>query len=466
MAARAFEYQKDGVRDMEDFLRMGRGVLLADDMGLGKTLEVLWCLRRQKVRKMFPALVVCPANVKYGWEHMALEHTNLRAQVLEGRTPTNGGLVTAQRPKLTVINPDILPSWLSHLREVGYRTLILDECQYFGNPAAKRTKAAIDLSRNVASVMALSGTPLLNNPGELWPSLYMVRPDRFRSLFAFAEEFCRPKREFGRWTYKGARNLDRLHALLRRTCMVRRLKEDVLDDLPDKVRVVVPMDLSDRFEYNHAATDFVGWLRKHYRDNRGRVQRAARAIAVTRVGYLVRLAAKLKARSVVEWANRFLEERPTDKLVLFGVHRKMLRVLERRVHAKHVTVDGSVVGRRRKLAVDQFRKDPATRLFIGNVRAAGVGVDGLQEACQNLAFAELWWVPGVHTQAEDRIYRIGQRGVAWINYLVAGGTIEEHLCRIIQEKQRTIHATLDGADYDGDMDVFDRLIAALEDRHD
>jgi SWI/SNF-related matrix-associated actin-dependent regulator 1 of chromatin subfamily A len=464
VAIRAYDYQKESVRDMEDFLHVGKGALLADDMGLGKTLETLWLLCRQRVRPMFPALVVCPANVKYSWEHTAIEHVGIRAQVIEGRTPISSGFKSTTIPRLTIINPDILPSWLPHLKGAGYKTLVLDECQYFANPRAQRTKAAIELARVVDSVLALSGTPLLNAPGELWPTLYMVRPDKFRSLFAFAEEFCCPKREFGRWTYRGARNLGKLHTLLRRTCMVRRLKEDVLDNLPDKVRQVVPMDLTDRAEYDHASTDFVGWLRKHYRDNRGRVQRAARAAAVTRVGYLVRLVAKLKARSVVDWANRFLLERSKDKLVLFGVHTKMLQLLERQIHAKSITVDGSVAGRHRKLAVDQFRKDPNTRVFIGNIRAAGIGIDGLQDVCQNLAFAELWWVPGVHTQAEDRIYRIGQQGVAWINYLVAGDTIEEHLCRLIQTKQETIHATLDGADYERSMDVFDQLIAVLEDQ--
>ncbi len=448
--------------DMEDFLAGGGGVLLGDDMGLGKTLQTLWLLRRGRVDDMFPALVVCPANVKYGWEHAAAAHVGIRAQVLEGRSPPTDGLGSVV-PKITIINPDILPAWLPYLKRAGFRTLVLDECQYFGNPRSNRTKAAMDLARVVPYRMALSGTPLMNAPGELWPTLHMLRPDRFKSLFSFADDFCKPKKEFGRWTFKGARNLDVLHALLRRTVMVRRLKSDVLKDLPAKNRVVVPMDLSDRAEYTHAATDFVGWLRQNYRTDRGRVNRAARAVAVTRVGYLIRLAAKLKSRSVVDWANRFLIEYPEEKLVLFGVHKKMIDVLHRRVNAKSVVVDGSVIGRHRKYAVDQFRKDIDTRLFIGNMRAAGVGVDGLQEVCSNAAMTEMWWVPGVHVQAEDRIYRIGTTDTAWIHYLCSGGTIEEKLCQIVQTKMHTIHAALDGAPDAGDMDVFDLLIAAMED---
>jgi SWI/SNF-related matrix-associated actin-dependent regulator 1 of chromatin subfamily A len=460
MPAKAYQYQKEGVWDMEDFLESGGGTLLADDMGLGKTLQTLWLLRRSRPGDMFPALVVTPASVKYVWEHQAITHVRLHAQVLEGQTPPSGrvGFV----PKLMVINPDILSHWLPYLLGLGLKTLVLDESQYFTNPRAKRTKAAMALARQVPYRVALSGTPLTNRPAELWPTLNMLRPDKFPSFFSYAHEYCDPRRTPWGWDYKGANNIPKLHALLRRTCMVRRLKQDVLQDLPDKVRRVVPMDLSDRKEYNEASVNFLGWLNKNF--DKSRVRRASRAAAVVRIGYLLRLAAKLKARNVVQWTNSFLEEYPDEKLVLFAIHKKMIQVLQRRVQAKSVTVDGSVTGRRRRLAVDTFRRDKGTRVFIGNIRAAGTGVDGLQDVCSNMAFAELWWRPGDHIQAEDRIHRIGQEGAAWINYLVAGGTIEETLCKIIQTKQEVIHATLDGQDFTGDLDVFDQLIEAVQEK--
>jgi len=457
MPAKPYPYQKEGVWDMEDFLSLGGGALLADEMGLGKTLQTLWLLKRQRVANMFPALVVCPAGVKYLWEHEALEHVRLRAQVLEGMTPPSGRLGII--PKLMIINPDILMAWLPYLKRLELQTLVLDECQYFTNPRAKRTKAAITLARQVPFRIALSGTPLTNRPAELWPTLHMLRPDIFPSFFSFAQEYGNPRRTPWGWEYKGATNIPKLHTLLRQVCMTRRLKENVLKDLPEKVRRVVPMDLSDRGEYQQAKDNFLGWLRENY--GKGKTAKAARAAAIARIGYLLRLAAKLKARNVVEWANAFLAEYPDDKLVLFAIHQKMIGVLQRRVHAKHVTVDGSVTGRKRTLAVNTFRRDPATRVFIGNIKAAGVGVDGLQDVCNNLAFCELWWRPGDHIQAEDRIYRIGQNTVAWINYLVAGGTIEEDLCRIIQTKQKIIHGTLDGEAYDGDLNVFDQLLKVI-----
>lgn len=459
--AKPLPYQRQGVLDCEDFIRDNGGALLADEMGLGKTLQALWLLRRQRIgRPTLPALVVCPASVKYHWEHEAKLHVGLRSHVITGQRVPPGGL-PPELPQLLIINPDILSYWVEELLRHGLQTLVLDECQLYANPNSQRTRAMLALARGVPNRLALSGTPLVNAPGELWPTLHALRPDQYSSLFAFAEDYCRPRKRFGRWEYKGAKNLDRLRAQLRRTCMVRRLKTDVLQDLPSKVRRVVPVDLANRDEYHHASTDFRGWLRQNYTTAKAR--RACRAEAVTRVGYLLRLAARLKARSVVAWANRFLAEYPYEKLVLFGVHSKMLRLLERRVAAKHVTVDGKVTGHRRQLAVDKFKHDAKTRVFIGNIRAAGTGVDGLQAVCSNLAFVELWWRPGDHVQAEDRIHRMGQAGGAWCHYLVAGGTVEDVLCRVIQQKQATIHATLDKAGYTGGMDVWDQLLEALRD---
>ena len=456
MPVKAHQYQKDGVRMMEAFLTSGGGTLLADDMGLGKTLQTLWLLKRNE--QMLPALVVCPVNVKYTWEHWAQETLHTHAQVFEGRTPPIGriGIV----PKIMIINPDILISWLNYFRKISIRTLILDECQYYIDPSSQRTKAAITLARQTPYRMALSGTPLTNRPAELWPTLHMLQPDTWPSFFTFGQEYCNPKKEFGRWTYKGAKNLPKLHGILKETCMVRRLMEDVRHELPKKVRQIIPMGLANRNEYDEARDDFLGWLKKTY--DKATTSRAARAAAVTRVGYLLRLAAKLKARAVVDWANAFLTERPDEKLILIATHHKMIDVLQRRVHAKHVTIDGSVSGRRRALAVSQFSKDKDTRLLIGNIKAVGTGTDGLQNSCHNLAFTELWWVPGTHTQTEGRIYRIGQHKVSWVWYLVAFGTIEEALCQIIQDKQKIIHATLDGEDYQSDMDVWDQLLEALE----
>ena len=445
-----FDYQKEVVQDIEDF--EGRS-LVSVEQGLGKTAIALWTLKRQKIES-FPAVVICPSAVKYMWEHEAIR-MGIRPTVLEGTKPEKVGR-KSNAPRLTILNQDILYAWLPVLLKQGTKTVIIDECQNFASRSSRRTKAVLKLGRSCRHVIALSGTPLVNRPAELWPTLHMIRPDLYPSFWQFAQRFCKPRRTPWGWDFSGASNLDVLHSTLNRQCMVRRLKKDVLKDLPEKMRCVVPVEISDRKEYEKARDDFAGWLKSVQPD---RVQSALRAQQMTQIGYLLRLTAKLKLRSVVEWCNNFLEG-SDEKLVVFGVHTKMIEALDRRLNGgKHVIIDGSVTGRLRKAACDQFQRDPKTRVLIGNIKAAGVGLT--LTAASTVAFAELFWTPGAMTQAEDRCHRIGTTQTVWAYYLVAAGTIEERLCKAIQTKQEVIRATLDGGKMEDDLSILDQLLAEL-----
>lgn len=275
--------------------------------------------------------------------------------------------------------------------------------------------------------------------------------------YGYGSKNCKPRKTPWGWDFSGASNLDILHSTLNRQLMVRRLKKDVLKDLPDKLRQVVPVEISDSKEYAAARDDFAGWLKK---TNPGRLTSALRAQQMTQIGYLLRLTAQLKLRAVVDWLNNWLDE-SDEKIVVFAVHRKMIEALDRRLGGgKHVVVDGQVSGRLRKAACDQFQRDRQTRVLIGNVKAAGVGLN--LTAASTVAFAELPWTPGLVAQAEDRCHRIGTKSTVWIHFLVAAGTIEERLCKAIQDKQRVIRATLDGGAEEDDLSILDALMDELK----
>lgn len=179
-------------------------------------------------------------------------------------------------------------------------------------------------------------------------------------------------------------------------CMIRRRVAEVKDDLPEKVREIVPLDLSRPKEYAEARDNFIVWLKKN------KPGKAARAAHFTQLGYLLRLCAELKLGGVVDWANHWLDNsEPDRKLVLFGIHKKMLAALHERVKAKSLVIDGSVTGKKRKQAVDQFRNDNSVRVAIVNIKAMGTGVDGLQERANVMAFTEMGLVPAWHDQAES-----------------------------------------------------------------
>ncbi len=445
-----YPFQIRGVELLESF---GGRSLLADSMGLGKTIQVLQYLKQHP--EALPAIVICPASVKYLWEHEAISKFGIRASVLEGqKSPVNGEAMI--QPKLVILNYDILRFWVEWLRKnVRPKMIVLDESQYIMSPKTHRTKAAKTICRGIPYVIALSGTPLLNRPIELFSTLNILRPDIWKARWPFAQEFCDPKRTHWGWEFKGATHTTKLRSQLLEHCMIRRRKEDVLKDLPAKARCVVPLPLSDPDEYRRVDADFLTWLKQQ---DPTKVASALRAPTLVKLGYLKRTAARLKAPYVVEWANEFLKQ-TDEKLILFAVHRKMIEILVNQCKVKFVVVDGSVRGRKRKAAVDQFQNDGKTRLFIGNIQAAGVGIT--LTAASTVAFTELTWRPGDHVQAEDRCHRIGTEHPVFIYYLVARFTIEEDLCRLIQGKQKVLTAVLDGEGQGESLSVFDDLIKTL-----
>ena len=450
-----FPYQAKGVRKIHHF--NGRA-LLADEMGLGKSLQALvYANDTFDAKNPRPVVIVCPASLKWNWEREIRTHLNTGAHVLEGRTVKKFRLF---QPFL-IVNYDILRDWLPKIRQMKPRLIIVDECHKLGNPSTKQTKSVRQLCRGKSKkIICISGTPLVNRPAELWTALRMLRPDLFQSRVAFEERYC--KREFKPWGWqaKGAENLDELHKLLSRTCMVRRLKSEVLSDLPSKTRTIVPLDIANRREYDDAVKDFLGWLLK--RKSAAKAKKAAKSEQLTKIGYLKRLAASLKMKAVFEWIDNFLAE-TDEKIILFGTHRDILQQIIERYKTKAILVDGSTTGQERQRRIDQFNKDKTTRILAGNIKAAGVGWSCTSASV--VAFIELAWTPGDHTQAEDRVHGL-KRGVEGVRsrayYLVAHNTIEEELCKILQRKQGVLDGTLDGGDVEESLNICDQLERKLK----
>ena len=238
--------------------------------------------------------------------------------------------------------------------------------------------------------------------------------------------------------------------------MIRRLKENVLDDLPSKTRAVVPLPVSSRKQYKQAEQDFVRWMKKYHKDKANKALKAERLV---QMGYLRRLAATLKLPSVISWLQNFLEE--GNKLIVFGIHKAVLGALKEKFSKISTFVDGSVTGAARQRAVDRFNKDKNLRLFFGNIQAAGVGWSCTSTSYE--AFVEFPWTPGEMTQAEDRLHGMfrGTGQPATYYNLVAEDTIEEKLVELLASKQLVLDQTLDGEAGASGFDLLDRLTESL-----
>jgi len=493
-------YQKEGVQLNEKF--DGR-FLLADEQGLGKTIQVLEYLRRNP--KMRPAIIVCPASVKYVWQDQAREHCGLRTTICSGQKPPKKTLL--HNRDIFVINYDILFYWANYLRKLHPQFVALDEGHRIKSRGALRTRAArmlcaplrkipisqvhlankahllredeavwfedtdgtridgfvsslgkdgrVVIRTQVPHLGVLSGTPLTNRPAELWSVLNLIWPQFFPAFTPYAWEYCAPEMTPYGWQYKGAPNLDKLHRMLTRIGMIRRRKKDVLKDLPKKRRFVVPLDLGDRKEYEAAKGDFINWL---HRQDASKAERASKAEKITQMAYLKRLAAMGKLKGVFDWVDSFLEE-SDDKLLIGCMHHSVIDAIHQRYKSISLTFSGKTADKDRSRVIHAFRKDPRKRIIIGQIQAIGTGVDGLQSVACTSAVVELPWDPGTMGQFDDRIHRIGQKRNVSIYYLVAKGTLEESLCKLLQDKQEVLTRTLDGEDHVKGMsiDIYDRL---------
>lgn len=439
------QYQKEGVLTIE---ALGDRALLADDMGLGKTLQALHWLRRAARRGLAPAVVVCPAIVKYMWAREAVAQVGLRAVVINGKFKKGRDF---EEGDVYILNPDILPGWVPSLLARGVRLVVLDECHAYTNPETHRSRAAAALchDKGVAGVLGISGTPLQNRPGELWHILHMIRPDMFPSRLDYGYLFCCPAYDGGRWTYPGSRNEDLLHTMLKEQVMIRRLKTDVALELPPKTRQVFNFPLSDPKEYSRAAEDVVKWLRSF---SQLKAVRAERNKCLAQFGELRRLAARLKMPAVLDWVEEDVLPQ-VGKVVLFACHTTTINsVLERWPDA--IVIDGSVPAAERQRRIDRFQTMPDP-VIVGQVVAMGVGAT--LTAASHTVMLEMDLRPAIMCQAEDRTHRIGQTDPVWCYYPVGENTIEERVCRLLQSKQETISMVLDGAMV-YNLNIFDLLM--------
>lgn len=259
---------------------------------------------------------------------------------------------------------------------------------------------------------------------------------------------CQPRKTPWGMEYKGATNTKELNRLLKSVCMVRRQAADVLKDLPKLRSDLVTVGLTNRKEYDKAEKDLIGWLLKW---NPKKAKKAANAERLVRWAYLRKCIADGKYAAVVEWVTDFLAT--GKKLLLFGFHTEFLVKIQK-AFKNSILVTGKTPPKQRDHLFHRFNSDPAVRLMVGNIDAAGTGWSC--RATSTVAFCELVWNPAKHRQAAKRVHGIN-RGVkgepARTVYLIAHGTVEEQMAAGLQRKQGIQDQVLDGKKAGGDMDL-------------
>jgi SNF2 family DNA or RNA helicase len=251
---------------------------------------------------------------------------------------------------------------------------------------------------------------------------------------------------------------ERLHWHLRRTCFVRRLKADVLPQLPAKRQVVVPVGLDNEAEYRLAERDVIAWLREQpldLRELKAKVAATLRAERLAQIGTLKRLAARGKLAAAVTWIHDFLES--GEPLIVFAHHEEVQSaILQRFPDAGHLLGRDSQVAR--QATVEAFQAGTGPQLLVCSTLAAGHGITLTRAS--NVAFLELEWTPAAHDQAEDRCHRIGQHDAVTAWYLLAAKTIDETIAELLQGKRGIVGAVTDGRRDTGDG-LVDEVVRVL-----
>ena len=436
------DYQEDGVRWILRMASWGAGVCLADDMGLGKTLQTLACMLSLKDKGA--QMVVAPASVVGNWRIEANRFTPslnvvmLNELAIDARGSAIAGLGSGD---LLVLTYGLLVSECDALAGRDWASVCLDEAHTIKNRDTKSSAAAMRLKS--ACRIILTGTPIQNHLGELWNLMQFINPGMLGSYEHFSERFIAP---IGAGKQEAQAQLKRLIAPF----LLRRTKQEVARELPDKEDITLPVSLSEeelsvyevirrqaKSELESSSTVNVNTLAMITK-----LREAACSASLVEKGIDIP-SSKLslmvdKLQQIVEQGNRVL---------VFSQFTSFLEMARKEMENAGITdyfyLNGSTPVYERQKMVASFQAGEK-RVFLISLKAGGLG---LNLTGANYVFhLDPWWNPAIEQQATDRAYRIGQKQKVSVYHLISEHTIEEKILRLHQSKRSIADALLQGSD--------------------
>jgi SNF2 family DNA or RNA helicase len=414
-----YPYQRAGIQ----FALNRKGTIIADEMGLGKTVQAIGVTNCLTTKQNI--LVVCPASLRLTWRSM----------------------IDTWRTSYTH-HYDITSYNLLDRASSGYDVLICDEAHYLANPSAKRTQHVLRIKASM--VLLLTGTPITSYPKQLWSLLAILDPDTWgnnkHAFKRFQNRYCAPRlvtKGFGStrrsfYIYTGLSHGDELNARLRSSVMVRRMKQEVLKELPPKTRRVVTLERRDNtgiIDWQPHPEDSYDDVIRHMKTNRIQFE------AWSKTRHDQGLA---KVTSAVEYILTILKE--VSCAIVFVHHRDVLNAIHLALYKDNVSAlcihgdvpsDDSLEGR--KAQVDAFQNGTAS-VMLGTYGAMGTG--WTLTRASTVVCVELPLTPGELSQAEDRAHRIGQKGNVDVHHLVEDGSIDARIIQLLIKKQEMMEKVL------------------------
>jgi len=426
-----YPFQYVGVRFAE--LAGGR-CLIGDDMGIGKTIQAIaYAVLHEE---HWPVLIVCPANVKYNWYNEIVKW-------VEGGTVqvVSGYKGDLDETDFTIVNYDLMAKREEQLLNMDFNLVIFDESHYLKSREAQRTKASLHIGKQANSVLCLSGTAITSRPEEYFTTLNLLRPIDFPSWLKYVQRYCDAYHNGYGWDTRGASNTDELHAISR-DFVIRRLKKEVMKELPNKIRQDLPIEstVKGMKSYKDLQSSWLDDYRRHKENNT-----LPAGFVLNMLTDLRHHCGLLKAGPAVDWVKNYTHQ--TGKPIVVYTHHNdvmdgVCMMLGDDLVVKKIS--GSVKAQKRQTIIESFQAGEID-VLVCNILAANIGIT--LTAADTVVFVEREWVPATEEQAEDRVNRIGQEAQnVHAVYLHVSNTIDERFARIVSQKREVVKGILDGGE--------------------
>lgn len=465
-----FHYQGKGVAySLKQKQTTGRiGVIVGDEPGLGKTGQAIATVEGAGSKCV---LVICPASLKQNWKSEIEDMWTFRkAAILTDRIKTSWPVFNkVGSVKYFIVNYESLkkffvqsinipkgedgkpkPLRLNHITFNSnidmFDAVIIDEVHRCKEGKTQQSKFVMGICKGKEVILALTGTPVVNKPKDLIPQLHIIgKLDNFGGYKRFTDRYCAGWNE--------ASNLRELNYYLHKNCFYRRLKKEVLKDLPDKVYSTVSIEITNRLEYKKAEDAFIEYLRENMGKSEEEIDRSLRGEVMVRMGILRKIAARGKVEQVLENIKEITEA--GEKVVVFAWHKEIVRELQSHLPGS-VTIVGDDSLDQRNDAVTAFQKCKVcgvklekhknqdhehvpsdTNEIICNIKSGGVGIT--LTAASRVLLIEEPWNPAGFDQCTDRCHRIGQKDSVQCISAIGTDTIDEYIHAIIEKKRLIVN---------------------------
>lgn len=437
-------YQTVGV----DYFLRKRRIINADTMGLGKTIQAIAGFN--KIDE-WPVLVVVPKNVIYNWYNEISKWSSKKPLVIDKKNSKSLlRYMHHGHADFIIVNYDGLRThFVESIKKINktdtirlkpivgaFKGIIIDEAHELKNPKTTRYKIAKEITSSISNRLLLTGTPIVNEVKDVWALISLLgREKDFGGYSKFIADYKKAK-DRNRLNLTIREPLEMLNDMLRSICMVRREKHQVLSELPDKTRHEIYVDIDNQKEYKEAHNNFRDYLRKQ--KGEAAAKKAMMAEKLTMLGQLSQIAARGKMNQGIEFIKGIVAN---EKCVVFCWHKETIRQL-RKHFPDMLEVSGETnLKKTTQKNVDKFQKDASAKLIVLTYRAGGVGLT-LTAASKWVAL-ELGWNPKDQRQAEDRLWRMGQKNNVMCYYFLAKDTVDQHRYNIIQKKEKIITKGID-----------------------